>query len=275
MGPLKQLLVVAFALAATLSSAAAAPQSAPLRIFLRGGPKTHGPADNGQHDGPTWVKEWQPLLTSRGAKVEASLQFPAAEQLDNTDVLVMFAANAGTSRASSARAREIPQARRRHRRPARLGARAGAALVQDDHRRCVGERRREVLRGREHLLLRQHGAPHHQGRVQLHDYRRGVLGSAHDARGTRAGGVDAPVRPARGAPPPPEPQIGKLIPQMWTYEQQLPGGQPYRAVVSLLGHHFTTFSSPHVRAIFLRAIAWAGKRDADALATQEEIAAIR
>jgi type 1 glutamine amidotransferase len=83
------------------------------------------------------------------------------------------------------------------------------------------------------------------------------------------------VRPARGAPPPPEPQIGKLIPQMWTYEQQLPGGQPYRAVVSLLGHHFTTFSSPHVRAIFLRAIAWAGKRDADALATQEEIAAIR
>jgi hypothetical protein len=84
-----------------------------------------------------------------------------------------------------------------------------------------------------------------------------------------------PTRAARGAATPPEPAIGKLIPQLWVYENQLPGGQPYRAVVSLLGHHFTTFSSPHVRAIFLRAIAWAGQRDADSLATAEEIAALK
>src|SRR4051812_18980028 len=68
----------------------------PLRIFLRGGPKTHGPANNGQHDGPTWVKEWTPLLESRGAKVAGALRFPTAEELDNTDVLVMFAADAGS-----------------------------------------------------------------------------------------------------------------------------------------------------------------------------------
>ena len=77
----------------------------------------------------------------------------------------------------------------------------------------------------------------------------------------------------------PQPRVtttpGKMIPQMWTYENQLPGGQPYRAVVNLLGHHFTTFSNPHARAIFLRAIAWAGKRDVDSLATAEEIAALR
>ena len=78
-----------------------------------------------------------------------------------------------------------------------------------------------------------------------------------------------PVRTPRGAPPPTEPQIGKLIPQMWVYETQLPGGQPYRAFVSLLGHHFTTFSSPHVRGVFMRAIAWAGKRDVDSLATPD------
>jgi hypothetical protein len=84
-----------------------------------------------------------------------------------------------------------------------------------------------------------------------------------------------PWRPRRGGGPPPEPAIGKLIPQMWVYENQLAGGQPYRAVVSLLGHNFTTFSSPHARAIFLRAIAWAGKRDVDSLATPEEVAALR
>src|SRR5262245_3259095 len=78
--------------AASLLAAQAPP---PLRIYLRGGPKTHGPATNGQHDGPTFVKEWQPLLASRGAKVDASLTFPTAEQLDATDVLVMFAADAG------------------------------------------------------------------------------------------------------------------------------------------------------------------------------------
>src|SRR5436190_8666975 len=71
------------------------PQQAPLRIFLRGGPKTHGPANNGLHDGPTWLKEWQPLLESRGAKVAGALRFPTAEELENTDVLVMFAADAG------------------------------------------------------------------------------------------------------------------------------------------------------------------------------------
>ena len=47
------------------------------------------------------------------------------------------------------------------------------------------------------------------------------------------------------------------------------------AVVSLLGHNFSTFSSSHARAIFLRAIAWAGHRDVDSLATAEEVAALR
>src|SRR6185369_5267619 len=82
--------------------------------------------------------------------------------------------------------------------------------------------------------------------------------------------------PGRGAGPASAvtPEGRNLIPQMWTYENQLPGGQPYRAFVSLLGHHFSTFSSPHVRGVFLRAIAWVGKRDVDSLATAEEIAAL-
>src|SRR5437870_1075170 len=64
----------------------------PLRIFLRAGPKTHGP---GQHDGPRWLAEWKPLLSSRGAKVDGAIGFPTAEQLENTDVLVMYSAEGG------------------------------------------------------------------------------------------------------------------------------------------------------------------------------------
>src|ERR1043166_1862018 len=64
----------------------------PLRIFLRAGPKTHGP---GQHDGPRWLADWKPLLTARGAKVDGAIGFPTAEQLENTDVLVLYAAEGG------------------------------------------------------------------------------------------------------------------------------------------------------------------------------------
>jgi type 1 glutamine amidotransferase len=84
-----------------------------------------------------------------------------------------------------------------------------------------------------------------------------------------------PRRSGRGAAPPAgEPPIDRLIPQMWAYEHQLDGGRPYRAFVSLPGHHFSTFASPHVRAIVLRGIAWAGRRDPDSLATPEEIAGL-
>ena len=78
-----------------LSCAAAGAQDgkAPLRIFIRGGAKTHGP---GEHDHPAFLREWSELLRSRGAVVDGALEFPNAAQLEKTDVLVMFAAEAGT-----------------------------------------------------------------------------------------------------------------------------------------------------------------------------------
>ena len=36
----------------------------PLRVFIRSGPKSHGP---GAHDYPRFLKEWVPLLNARGA----------------------------------------------------------------------------------------------------------------------------------------------------------------------------------------------------------------
>src|SRR5438876_3265183 len=65
----------------------------PLRMFIRGGVKTHGP---GQHDHPRFLSEWKDLLNQRGAQADGAMDFPSARQLDNTDVLVMFAAEAGT-----------------------------------------------------------------------------------------------------------------------------------------------------------------------------------
>ena len=268
--------VVALAVAAALGSGATATQSTPLRIFLRGGPKTHGPADNGLHDGPTFVKEWQPLLTARGAQVEASLQFPSAEQLDRTDVLVMFAANAGNIAGEQRVSFE-----KFLKRGGGVVCLHDAVLAQEPHwfKTIIGGAWEngvaKYFEGENtyYYVNTEHPITKGASNFTITDE---VYWDLHMMPGAQVLAASMqPVRPARGAAPPAEPQIGKLIPQMWTYEQPLPGGQPYRAVVSLLGHHFTTFSSPHVRAVFLRAIAWAGKREVDVLATPAEIAALR
>jgi type 1 glutamine amidotransferase len=64
---------------------------------------------------------------------------------------------------------------------------------------------------------------------------------------------------------------GEVVPQIWTYEKNLvpgPGSQPFRAFVWMQGHNYVNFTNPQVQPLLLRGIAWAGKRPADALATE-------
>src|SRR5690349_19977522 len=60
----------------------------PLRVFIRAGVKTHGP---NQHDHPRFLEDWKKLLSERGSMVDGSLDYPSAEQLDKTDVLIIYA----------------------------------------------------------------------------------------------------------------------------------------------------------------------------------------
>src|ERR1043165_7065094 len=86
--------IFAILLLALISAASSsAPAAEPLRVFLRAGPKTHGP---GQHDGPSWLRDWKPLLTERGANVDGAIDFPTAARLENTDVLALYSAEGGT-----------------------------------------------------------------------------------------------------------------------------------------------------------------------------------
>lgn len=264
----------------TLAADAAAPvaaQQAPLRIFLRGGPKTHGPADNGQHDGPTFLKEWLPLLQSRGARVAGALTFPTADELAATDVLVMFCANGGYIEGEQRAYFEAFL-----KRGGGVVALHDAVLAREPHwfKTIIGGAwQNGVAKYYEgentyYYVNSEHPITKGASNFAIDDEVYWDLHMMPNAEILQA--AMQPVRPARGATtPPPAPGIGRLIPQLWVYENQLPGGKPYRAVVSLLGHHYSTFSSPHARALFLRAIAWAGGRDADSLATAEEIAALK
>jgi type 1 glutamine amidotransferase len=271
------LLIVALAAVMDLAAAsvAHAQTDAPLRIFLRGGPKNHGPAGNGLHDSEVWVREWMPLLASRGAKVDGGLTFPTAAQLANTDVLVMFAANAGTilgeQRAS------LEQFLKRG--GGIVCLHDAVVTAQDPHwfKTIVGGAWEngvaKYFEGENtyYYVNPEHPITKAASNFTINDE---VYWDLHMMPGAQVLAVSMKP-PPRGGAAVPAGSIGQLIPQIWVYEHQLEGGTPYRAFVSLLGHHFSTFASPHARAIVLRGIAWAGKRPADSLSTPEEIAALR
>jgi type 1 glutamine amidotransferase len=64
----------------------------PLRVFIRGGVKTHGP---NAHEHERFLNDWKVILAGRGMKVDGAMNFPTAEQLEQTDVMVMYAQDAG------------------------------------------------------------------------------------------------------------------------------------------------------------------------------------
>jgi type 1 glutamine amidotransferase len=60
---------------------------------------------------------------------------------------------------------------------------------------------------------------------------------------------------------------GEVVPQIWTYERTIPGGQPFRAFVWMQGHNYANISHEQVQPMLLRAIAWAAHAPVDALLT--------
>src|SRR5438046_1545417 len=86
---MKGTIAFTLALLASVTIAFAQPNK-PIRVFIRAGVKTHG---LGQHDHPRFLRDWVPLLKERGIQADGAMNFPTAQQLENTDVLVIFAAD--------------------------------------------------------------------------------------------------------------------------------------------------------------------------------------
>ena len=58
---------------------------------------------------------------------------------------------------------------------------------------------------------------------------------------------------------------GEVVPQMWTYEHTVSGGQSARAFVWMQGHTYANFANYQIERTLLRGIAWAGHRPVDEL----------
>ena len=226
----------------------------PLRIYLRAGPKTHGP---GEHDHPLFLKEWSVLLAERGAQVNGSLHFPSAQELAQTDVLVLYAAEGGTLDAGQRADLDGYLAR-------------GGGIVALHDSVCGNDAHwfKTIIGG-----AWEHGhSKWHTGKIGLymelaeHPITRGIPhfdltdGIYHDLH------VDGGVQVLANSIHTPF----DVTPQLWTLERD-----NYRAFVSLQGHYHETFSHPAWQAILLRGIAWAGQREADLFLTDAELGSLR
>jgi putative membrane-bound dehydrogenase-like protein len=247
-------LVAVLFVALSCAAVGAQDNKAPLRIFIRSGVKTHGP---GEHDHPAFLRDWTELLRSRGAVVDGALEFPTAAQLEKTDVLVMFAAEAGTI-APDDRANLESFTKR----GGGIVALHDAVCGKDPQwfKTVIGgaweHGKSKWLNGNLGIYVQDYPHPITQGvaNFMMDDE---IYWDLHLMPEARVIGT------AFRTP-------HEITPQMWVYEKD-----NYRAFVNIQGHKYASFSLPHYRAILLRGIAWAGKRDVDTLVSKEELGSLR
>lgn len=256
----------------------------PLRVFIRGGQSNRGQE---VHAHPRFLGEWTQLLTGRGMKVEGAMELPTAEQLERTDVLVMYAQEGGDVPEEKRPGLEaflkrggglvvlhtatVPLNKPGH--SAYLKSVIGGSWVWNQTKWLEGPMS-FYYTDQTHPITR--GAANFDLNDEIYydmdlDPSIRILGAAYTPNTRNARRNDPRGQPTGG-----KVTVYDIQPQMWTFERTLEGGKPYRAFVSIPGHQFRTFHLPHYRAVLLRGIAWAGKREAlDAFAKPEELASLR
>lgn len=240
---------------------------APLRVHIYAGLKTHA---EGQHDYPQFLADWSKILTQRGAYVTGGLQFPAARDLANVDVMVIYKGDAGYLGIEERAALDA-------------FIRRGGGVVSIHDALCGPEPEQfaSIVGG-----AKKHGEVNYTLEA---DVPYTVVDSAHPImqgignftikdeaffKMTWAQAPEIHVLATAAIADTPSAQrektVGQAVPQIWTYERSLapaPSGQPYRAFVWMQGHNYANFAHSQIQTMLLRGIAWAGKRPADELAT--------
>ena len=254
---------------APAQAAAVQAQTPPIRIYIRGGLKTHG---DGEHDYPQFLADWSKLLTARGAIVDGGLSFPSADQLADTDVIVMYKGDAGYMTLRERQALEDFLARG--------GGLVGAhdAICADDEvwwSTIFGGAKRHgetnfTLRAEVPYTIEAPNDPIMQGMTNFTITDEAFFKMTWAKRPNSDDPAVTVLASAKIADTPSAKGFaGTQVPQIWTYERpffrSLGGQQPFRAFVWMQGHVYENFSHPQVQPMLLRAIAWAAKRPIDSL----------
>ena len=259
-------------LVATLSLATATPQTAPtppnipgqnrngMRVFIWAGLKTHAP---GQHDYPQFLADWSKLLTEKGAVVDGSLHPPSAADLERTDVVVIYKGDAGFQNEAQKAALDAYVKR-------------GGGLVSLHDALCGPDPASfsKLLGG-----AKKHGETNFTLEAQVPytvvDKSNPIMADMTDITlldeaffsitWAKDPGIHVLATAKMAATPSAGEHKGEVVPQFWTYEHTLAGGQPARAFVWMQGHNYSNFSNYQIQRTLLRGIAWAGKKPVDEL----------
>lgn len=248
--------------AAVPSAAPAAPAAdalRPIHIYIRGGLKSHG---EGQHDYPQFLADWSKILTDHGALVDGSLHFPDAQELAATDVLIMYKGDAGYMTATEKAVMDDYVKRGGgivlfHDTlcgddPAYMASIVGGGKKHGETNFSAGEikytivdKASPIMQGMSDFSIQDESfflmtwaqAP------QIHVLATVVIPESQSGRG----------------------HVGEVVPQIWTYEHTIFGGQPSRAFVWMQGHTYANFSRPDIQKMILRGIAWTARSPIDTL----------
>ena len=225
----------------------------PLHVYIRTGLKSHG---EGAHDYPQFSADWSKLLTDHGALVDGSMHFPSAQELANTDVMLMYKGDAGYMTATERSVMEDYLKR-------------GGGLVSIHDTLCGDDPQwYSTLVGG----AKKHGEQNFSSgaiKYTIVDKASPIMKGmsdfeiADEAFFKITWSQSPAVHVLATAP---MPASGEVVPQMWTYERTIFGGQPFRAFVWMQGHTYTNFKNPQIEGMLLRGIAWAAHYPVESLA---------
>ncbi len=231
-----------------------------MHVYIQAGLKSHNP---GQHDYPQFLADWSKVLTAHGAVVDGSLHPPSAQELQHTDVLIIYKGDAAYFSNEEKAAIEAfvkrgggivslhdalcgPD-------PAYFASLVGGAkkhgevnfTLDADVPYTIVDKSSPIMKGMTDLTIQDEAF---FKMTWAEDPKIHVLATAVIA-GTPSAGTHK----------------GEVVPQIWTYEHTLPGGVPARAFVWMQGHEYANFSNPQIQDMLLRGIAWAAKKPVDEL----------
>lgn len=230
-----------------------------MRVFLWTGLKTHGP---GEHDYPQFLADWSKLLTEHGARVNGALHPPTPEELDQSDVVVIYKGDAGYLADNDKSLQAFVD--------------RGGGLVSLHDALCGPDPvyLSKLLGG-----AKKHGEVNYtleapvpytvvdKASPIMKDMTNLIL--FDEAFFNMTWAADPGIHVLATAEIAPTPSAGghrgERVPQMWTYEHPVAGGQTARAFVWMQGHAYANFSNYEIQRTLLRGIAWAAKKPVDEL----------
>lgn len=231
-----------------------------MHVYLWAGLKSHM---QGQHDYPQFLADWSKILTEHGAVVDGALHPPSSADLEHADVVVIYKGDAAyLSDAEKAALTEF--------------VKRGGGLVSLHDSLCGpdpayfaslvggGKKHGEVnytLDAPVHYEIVDKANPimKDMSDITIWDEAFFKMTWAKDPEIHVLANVTIPPTHSAGE------HKGEVVPQIWTYEHTLPGGQPARAFVWMQGHTYANFANYQLQRMLLRGIAWAGKRPVDEL----------